>query len=130
MTLEMWRWPRKFSVKRIGPEEMDLPTYVYECKTCSDVFEVEQRITEDALTDCRCGAKGSLRRLIQPVGVVFNGPGFHINDYRNAPAPEAAKADAKPAEAGSPDAKPAESKPAETPAPESKQAAEAKSEKE
>ena len=58
-----------------------MPTYVYECKKCEKVFEAEQRITEDPLQDCDCGAKGSLRRVIQPVGVVFSGPGFHINDY-------------------------------------------------
>lgn len=58
-----------------------MPTYVYECRKCESSFEVEQRITEDPLKDCRCGAKGALRRVIQPVGVVFNGAGFHINDY-------------------------------------------------
>ena len=58
-----------------------MPTYVYECRKCEKVFEAEQRITEDPLKDCDCGAKGSLRRVIQPVGVVFSGPGFHINDY-------------------------------------------------
>ena len=63
-----------------------MPTYVYECKKCENVFEVEQRITEDPLRDCDCGSKGSLKRLIQPVGVVFNGPGFHINDYASSGA--------------------------------------------
>jgi putative FmdB family regulatory protein len=63
-----------------------LPTYVYECRTCENVFEVEQRITEDPLRDCSCGTAGSLRRVIQPVGGVFNGPGFHINDYSPSPA--------------------------------------------
>jgi putative FmdB family regulatory protein len=58
-----------------------LPTYVYECRSCEKVLEVEQRITEDPLKDCACGKKGTLRRVIQPVGVVFNGAGFHINDY-------------------------------------------------
>lgn len=58
-----------------------MPTYVYECASCAKVFEVEQRITENALTDCQCGAKGSLKRLIQPVAVAFKGAGFHINDY-------------------------------------------------
>lgn len=57
-----------------------MPTYVYECSTCNDVFEVEQRITEDALTDCQCGSKGSLRRVIQPVGIAFKGTGFYVND--------------------------------------------------
>ena len=57
-----------------------MPTYVYECRSCSDVFEVEQRITEDALQDCGCGATNSLRRLIQPVGIAFKGAGFYSND--------------------------------------------------
>lgn len=58
-----------------------MPTYVYQCKKCDKVFEVEQRITEAPLTDCDCGSKGSLKRLIQPIAVMFKGSGFHINDY-------------------------------------------------
>ena len=68
-----------------------MPTYVYECKSCENVFEVEQRITEDPLKDCNCGSKGSLKRLIQPVGVVFNGPGFHINDYASSSSSKSEK---------------------------------------
>jgi len=58
-----------------------MPTYVYECISCNRVFEVEQRITEEALTSCQCGAQGTVKRLIQPTAVVFKGSGFHINDY-------------------------------------------------
>lgn len=57
-----------------------MPTYVYECKSCEKTFEVEQRIVEDPLTDCQCGAGGSLRRVIQPVGIAFKGAGFYVND--------------------------------------------------
>ncbi len=64
-----------------------MPTYVYECRTCTKVTEVEQRITEAPKTDCDCGAAGSLKRLIQPTAVMFKGSGFHINDYA-AKAPE------------------------------------------
>jgi putative FmdB family regulatory protein len=56
-----------------------MPIYVYECNTCQDVYEVEQRIVEDALTECRCG-KGKVKRVIQPVGVAFKGSGFYVND--------------------------------------------------
>jgi putative FmdB family regulatory protein len=66
-----------------------MPTYVYECSSCNDVFEVEQRITENSLDECRCGSKGTVKRLIQPVAVMFNGAGFHINDYA-APSAQAA----------------------------------------
>lgn len=70
-----------------------MPTYLYECKKCEKTFEVEQRITADPLTDCDCGAKGSLRRLIQPTAVLFKGSGFHINDY-SSPAPKTEPSDA------------------------------------
>ncbi len=58
-----------------------MPTYVYECKKCSKVFEAEQRITEDPLKNCECGGRGTLKRIIQPTAVMFKGGGFHINDY-------------------------------------------------
>ncbi|MBI3944618.1 MAG: hypothetical protein HY321_01745 [Armatimonadetes bacterium] len=64
-----------------------MPTYEYYCKACDEQFEVLQRITEPPLTECKhCG--GPVRKLISPVGVIFKGSGFHINDYRK---PEAKK---------------------------------------
>src|ERR1019366_7462755 len=104
-----------------------MPTYVYECRTGGKVFEVDQRITADALTDCDCGAMGSLRRLIQPVAVAFKGAGFHINDYApkgtttdsseskaaDVSTAEPSSSESKPEETKSSEAKPAESKPAE-----------------
>ena len=58
-----------------------MPTYVYECKKCDQVSEAEQRMSDDPLTDCECGEKGTLRRLIQPTALMFKGEGFHVNDY-------------------------------------------------
>lgn len=68
-----------------------MPTYVYECKKCEQTFEVEQRIVEDPLKDCECGGKGTLRRIIQPAGIMFKGSGFYVNDSKTAatPSPEA-----------------------------------------
>lgn len=40
-----------------------------------------QRITEDPIKDCECGAVGTVKRVIQPIAVMFKGSGFHINDY-------------------------------------------------
>jgi putative FmdB family regulatory protein len=57
-----------------------MPTYGYECKTCKAQFETFQRITEDPLTT-HDGCGGELRRLLYPVGIVFKGPGFYVNDY-------------------------------------------------
>jgi putative FmdB family regulatory protein len=79
-----------------------MPIYVYECRTCEKSFEVEQRITEDPLTDCECG--GKVRRVIQPVGIAFKGSGFYVNDSTSKPA---ATTESKPAEAPKADATPA-----------------------
>ncbi|MEQ1822307.1 MAG: FmdB family zinc ribbon protein [Fimbriimonadaceae bacterium] len=57
-----------------------MPIYVYECRKCEKTIEVEQRIVDDPLTDCECGAKGALRRIIQPTAVMFKGSGFYVND--------------------------------------------------
>lgn len=73
-----------------------MPIYVYECDTCGDVFEVEQRIIEDALTECPCG-KGKVKRIIQPVGVSFKGSGFYVNDSVSAKSESSPKAETTPA---------------------------------
>jgi len=75
-----------------------MPTYVYACTTCNESFEVDQRISEPPLETCNCGSTGTVKRVIQPIAVMFKGAGFHINDYAGKAADALAKADA-PAEA-------------------------------
>lgn len=57
-----------------------MPTYVYQCKTCEKQFELEQRITEDSISECLCEKKGAVKRVMQPAAVAFNGSGFYVND--------------------------------------------------
>jgi putative FmdB family regulatory protein len=84
-----------------------MPTYVYECSACEQIYEVEQRIVEDALTDCHCGAKGSVKRIIQPTAIMFKGSGFYVNDSQNATNPTTKPAEtAKPAAEATPAATP------------------------
>ena len=52
-------------------------------------FEIEQRITEAPLTDCECG--GTVRRIIQPVGIAFKGSGFYVNESSTKPTEKAAE---------------------------------------
>jgi len=63
-----------------------VPTYGYRCNNCDHEFEVVQKITEEPIKECeKC--KGEVRRLLYPVGIVFKGSGFHINDYRKESKP-------------------------------------------
>ena len=77
-----------------------MPTYVYECQVCERVFEREQRISEDPIRDCECGAKGKVKRLIQPVAVSFKGSGFYVNDSVGGAAKK--EVDSSPATAETP----------------------------
>ena len=74
-----------------------MPTYTYRCDACGHQFEAVQRFTDDPLRECpSCG--GAVRRVIQPVGVVFKGSGWYITDSRAKPKDDAKPADAKPSD--------------------------------
>jgi putative FmdB family regulatory protein len=58
-----------------------MPTYVYRCDDCKHQFELVQRMSDDPIDTCpNCESK--VRRVIHPVGVVFKGSGWYINDSR------------------------------------------------
>ncbi|HET9494454.1 MAG TPA: FmdB family zinc ribbon protein [Chloroflexia bacterium] len=61
-----------------------MPIYEYECKECGQRFEKMQPVTAEPLTECiNCG-KGPVRRVFHPVGVIFKGSGWYINDSRKS----------------------------------------------
>jgi len=59
-----------------------MPIYVYECDN-KHRFEKWQSMKDDALKDCpECGA--SVRRILQPAGIIFKGSGWYITDSRKS----------------------------------------------
>lgn len=90
---------------------MSLPTYGYQCKECKHEFSVFQSMKEDPIGICpEC--RGSVKRLLYPVGVVFKGSGWYINDSRKPEKSESSEA--KPAETKAEETKAEGVKPAET----------------
>ena len=60
-----------------------MPLYGYRCDNCGVQFEQRQHFTDAPLVQCpECG-EDSLRKLYQPVGVVFKGSGFYATDHRS-----------------------------------------------
>jgi len=56
-----------------------MPIYEYKCEK-GHVFDVIQRMADDALTECQeCGAPAV--RVLHPVAVHFKGSGFYNTDY-------------------------------------------------
>ena len=60
-----------------------MPTYVYACDNCGAQFEQFQSFKDEPLRTCpRCS--GGVRRVFQPVGIVFKGSGWYITDSRKS----------------------------------------------
>lgn len=60
-----------------------MPLYEYECKPNGHRFEVRHGMTENPVHACpECG--GEVRRVINPVGIVFKGSGFYATDSRKS----------------------------------------------
>lgn len=57
-----------------------MPTYVYRREDGS-TFEIEQRITEDALTTCPTTGQDVSRIISGGTGLIFKGSGFYLTDY-------------------------------------------------
>jgi putative FmdB family regulatory protein len=71
-----------------------MPLYEYQCQACGVRFERRQHINDQPVKVCpECG--GKVRRLIQPVGIIFKGSGFYVTDNR-AKSPTSTPANSKP----------------------------------
>src|SRR6266567_6682686 len=58
-----------------------MPTYEYACRSCGHHFEARQSFSEAPLMTCPV-CQGELRRVFHPVGIVFKGSGWYVNDSR------------------------------------------------
>jgi putative FmdB family regulatory protein len=115
-----------------------MPTYVYACDACGNQFEQFQSFKDDPLKICVCGKEGHVRRVFQPVGVVFKGSGWYITDSRksetasvnsassNGTAETSKTEETKSEKVEAAESKPAESAPAETKPAETKASSESK----
>ena len=61
-----------------------MPIYEYKCDKCG-IFEVTQRITENALKKCPT-CKGKVERIISATSFVLKGSGWYVTDYARAGA--------------------------------------------
>jgi putative FmdB family regulatory protein len=60
-----------------------MPIYTYRCESCGVQFERNQKFSDAPLTRCpECGKK-SLKKVYQPVGIVFKGSGFYATDHKS-----------------------------------------------
>jgi putative FmdB family regulatory protein len=60
-----------------------MPVYTYRCENCGVQFDRQQSFSDPPLTRCPECSKKSLRKVYQPVGIVFKGSGFYATDHRS-----------------------------------------------
>lgn len=84
-----------------------MPIYTYRCENCGVQFEKQQSFSDQPLTRCPECSKKSLRKVYQPVGIVFKGSGFYSTDHRSPSGANRASSSSK---SGESETKSAESK--------------------
>lgn len=71
-----------------------MPIYTYQCENCGVQFDKQQSFHDQPLLRCpECGKK-RLRKVYQPVGIVFKGSGFYATDH-HSPSGQIKKVDEK-----------------------------------
>jgi len=69
-----------------------MPYYEYICTECERRFDQYRKVTDPPLSRCpKC--RGRVRKVFQPVGIIFKGSGFHSTDYRSSDYQDRAKED-------------------------------------
>ena len=60
-----------------------MPIYTYQCDNCGIRFDQQQKFTDAPLMICPECNEPKLRKIYQPVGIVFKGSGFYSTDHRS-----------------------------------------------
>ncbi len=69
--------------KRNRKKKDSMPIYTYRCSNCGIQFDQQQSFSDQPLVRCpECGKK-SLKKVYQPVGIVFKGSGFYATDHHS-----------------------------------------------
>lgn len=61
-----------------------MPIYEYQCQSCRHEFEVLQKISDAALTDCPQCRAATLRKKISAAGFRLSGSGWYETDFKKS----------------------------------------------
>ncbi len=58
-----------------------MPVYEYECESCGGRFEVMQKFSDPAVTECKLCNASPVRKVLSPTAFVLKGSGWYATDY-------------------------------------------------
>ena len=68
-----------------------MPIYEYECKTCDEIFEVMQKISDAPLKKCKLCASEDIKKLISNTSFSLKGSGWYADGYGTSSANKSTK---------------------------------------
>lgn len=86
-----------------------MPLYSYACGNCGVQFERLQKFTDKPIKRCPECSKSSVKRVIQPAGIIFKGSGWYKTDSRSSSSASIPAGKSKKGESKSTDSKASES---------------------
>lgn len=72
-----------------------MPTYEYLCTSCQHAWEVEQRMTADALTTCPKCSGETAKRQVSGGNFILKGGGWYADLYSSSPKKSETKTETK-----------------------------------
>jgi len=88
-----------------------MPVYTYRCSECGVQFDKTQSFSDEPLVRCpECGKK-ALKKVYQPVGIVFKGSGFYATDHHSPSGQSHKKVEEKSESSENKEVSPAPAKP-------------------
>ncbi|MFM7200115.1 MAG: FmdB family zinc ribbon protein [Myxococcota bacterium] len=98
-----------------------MPLYEYQCQSCGHRFELMQKFSDPAPSECPSCSAQSVRKLVSNTSFQLKGSGWYLTDYGKGGSAAASKSgDGKSAESKSGDDKTSDSKSGESKSGESK----------
>lgn len=63
-----------------------MPIYEYQCTSCGDRFEIQQKISDPPIKtcdqlSCTCGKAQPVTKMISAPAIMFKGSGWYVTDY-------------------------------------------------
>lgn len=80
-----------------------MPVYEYECGSCGNRFEIVQKFSDPAITECNSCHAANVRKVLSTPAFVLKGSGWYVTDYATGDRKKAAEAE-KPKQEPKPDA--------------------------
>jgi len=72
-----------------------MPIYTYRCTNCGALIDKLSSFNDRPLVRCPECHKNTLKKVFQPVGIVFKGSGFYATDHHSPSGQSAASSKKK-----------------------------------